>query len=549
MSGPETERRRAEKAERRERRREVERCLTQWGLVRGPRRLRLGTPPIDPKEGGFSGRLRTVFESLGPVFSSFGIYLSSRVDLFTVGDCLELAGTAPPAPWPIEAVHERITAELGRDPGEIFDFFDDKPLAARLTVQLHRALLRGGHKVVVWVVPMGVEEIERDLELLSLLVAAFTARGWGAPQIEDAIADFRRTLDTQANLRAAVEALRLLGDDAETFGVLRVPQIDRHLSTSGVLTLEDLGGVSLEETGRTAGVMPLRPDRALARRLAVVWLRQALNGQVFPLAPGEAEIAILGDGRVDFRGGRLEKPPDTFRRNMLEYLIAVALHQPDDACTYLVREMTQDDQADFNQLRMRLRQVMPFRDGAWSRDGESLAEHLFVHARLARSLGYRPGFHLLAFYRGLFSIAAIARRLAPEQDVLREALEDVRLYASLAQMRDVMSFSTWGQQLERYAQLAAQMPQKLDEVLTLAAQGHARSRGSVAAPRTERRRHATSAVVALLLALVAVVLAVRHMMSVGFAEPWAERIGAAFFIVFGALLLRQVGRMSRGVRR
>ncbi len=61
---------------------------------------------------------------------------------------------------------------------------------------------------------------------------------------------------------------------------------------------------------------------------------------------------------------------------------------------------------------MRLRQIVPFRDGSWTPSGESLAEHLFLYARTARECGYRPRRPLLELYRGLFAVALLSQRLA-----------------------------------------------------------------------------------------------------------------------------------------
>src|SRR3954470_11829956 len=68
-------------------RREVEECLARWGLLRRPRPL-AGSPAT---EDAFGRRLRGALLELGPVFSAFGLYLASRIDLLAAADSLELA--------------------------------------------------------------------------------------------------------------------------------------------------------------------------------------------------------------------------------------------------------------------------------------------------------------------------------------------------------------------------------------------------------------------------------------------------------------------------
>src|SRR5260370_967924 len=86
------------------RRREIEQRLAAFGLTRGPRRLLRGERAASSEEAR-SRRLRSALEGLGPIFSSFGLYLSSRGDLWPAKDCLELA-TIPDRvdPTPLSAV-------------------------------------------------------------------------------------------------------------------------------------------------------------------------------------------------------------------------------------------------------------------------------------------------------------------------------------------------------------------------------------------------------------------------------------------------------------
>jgi hypothetical protein len=309
--------------------------------------------------------------------------------------------------------------------------------------------------------------------------------------------------------------------------------------------VERLGGATLREVaalGHRSAEAAEAPDlRDVARRLCILWLRQALLGRAFPVEPRTEDLLILPRGRIALASGPFAKPPSAVQGNLWSYLIAAAKQDPDEACTYLLREMTAGPEANEEQLRLRLRQVVPFRDGAWSLGGDSLAEHLFVHWRLARESGYHPRVHLLAFWRGLFAITSAARQLAPERDALHEALQEVRLVSSFGQIRDLMTTRQLQDNLERYALLATQLPQKLDEVLTVAAMGGA-APARPAEPRNQERRDPLSLVIAFVLALAALTLAARQLTAAG--APWAEPAGAVTALVLGLLLLRALGGRS-----
>ena len=532
-------------AGRKERQREVERLLAEHALL--PRPHHLGRAEAGEDLGR---RLRAAFAGLGPVFSAFGLYLAARPDLLPAGDCLELADLRDRVePLPSGAVRSLLAEALGFPPEEAWAEITETPRESRLVTQEHAARLHSGEAVLIRVVrPVLDDSLVLDLDLLDLLAEVSLDQGANGAQrtadrrLAEAVADFRADLMNRVDLTAEADGLELFAADMADLGFLQVPRIWRHLSGPRVLTAERLGGATLGEieTLRSAEAAGLPPDlRDLARRLCILWLRQALLGRAFPVEPRAEDLLILPRGRIALGSGPFAKPPSAVQGNLWSYLVAAAKQDPDEACTFLLREMTAEPEANEEQLRLRLRQVVPFRDGAWSVGGDSLAEHLFVHWRLARECGYRPRLHLLAFWRGLFTITSAARRLAPERDALQEALQEVRLIASFGQIRDLATARQLQDNLERYALLATQLPQKLDEMLTLAATGGAVPARPAAEPRGEERRDSLGLAVAFVLALVALTLVARQLTAAGVL--WAEPAGAVTALVLGLLLLRALG--------
>jgi predicted unusual protein kinase regulating ubiquinone biosynthesis (AarF/ABC1/UbiB family) len=536
--------------ERKARQREIERCLAEHALLRRPHHL--GREAETGEDLG--RRLRAALAGLGPVFSAFGLYLATRPDLLPAGDCLELADLPDRMePMPAGAIRSLLADALGVPPEEVWAEIGELPLESRLVTQAHTARLHSGEAVVVRVVrPVLDEGLVLDLELLDLLGEVPVGHAAnGSPRAADrplaeAVADFRTDLVGRVDLGTEAAALELFAADTADLGFLHVPQVWRHLSGPRVLTTERLGGATLREIAaldRPSAEAAAPPDlRDLARRLCILWLRQALLGRAFPVEPRVEDLLILPRGRIALASGPFAKPPSAVQGNLWSYLIAAAKQDPDEACTYLLREMTAGPEANEEQLRLRLRQVVPFRDGAWSLGGDSLAEHLFVHWRLARECGYRPRLHLLAFWRGLFAITSASRQLAPERDTLHEALQEVRLVTSFGQVRDLMTTRQLQDNLERYALLATQLPQKLDEVLTVAAMGGAVPARPAAEPHGAERRDSLSLVIAFVLALAALTLAARQLTAAG--APWAEPAGAVTALVLGLLLLRALGGRS-----
>jgi ubiquinone biosynthesis protein len=285
--------------------------------------------------------------------------------------------------------------------------------------------------------------------------------------------------------------------------------------------------------------------RDLARRLCVVWLRQALLGDPFPVEPLPANILVLPDRSIAFTDGLLASVPSKAKANLWEYLMAAAAENPDRASFCLLKELTKGARRGYeDDLRLRFRQVVPFRDGEWSCGGEEdfLADYLFLHWRLAGERGYVPQYYLPGFYRGLFALVGTAQRLSPGRDTLIEALRDVRLLAGIERFWEMLTPDNLGEQAEKYAATMSEMPQTLDEVLTLASEGRARL-GLQVPESAERhgRQNSFAVTLSALLVFVGFALLAQHLPA-RFAGAWTGGLGTVVFVALGGALLWAASR-------
>ena len=145
------------------RRREIAQHLARFGLRPSSRwwpssrgRTHRGEPHVQ--------RVRAALEGLGPIFSAFGLYLSTRADLLPAQQCLELSAIPDRAAvTPAEAVRDLVQGELGTSLEETYPGFEAEPFESRLLFQAHRARLRNGQRVVVEVIhPEMVSGLETD---------------------------------------------------------------------------------------------------------------------------------------------------------------------------------------------------------------------------------------------------------------------------------------------------------------------------------------------------------------------------------------------------
>ena len=353
--------------------------------------------------------------------------------------------------------------------------------------------------------------------------------------------DFATAIRAAADLGQQAAALVAVGQDGAASGLALVaPRVVPTLSTPRVLTREELPGTGLETVlSADAAAFKSPWPGELAVRLCRTWLRQACFGRAFPVALDAAAVRLLPGDRMAWTGGAFAALPPRGRENLWEYLLAAAAHDPERACAALVQEMD-GGPAGGEGLHQRLRQLVPFRDGGWAAT-DDLAGYLFLHWRCATALGYRPRPHLILFYRGLSRLAVTARRLAPGRDPLREGVEAVRLTAGLSDVTRLFSSESAKEVLGGYSAALLAMPQRLNELLTLAAEGRTNIKLEMVEPPPERRRKDSSAAaLTAVLTMAAVVLLAHHL--AGALGSWAERIGAVLLGVLGSFLLRTLSR-------
>jgi predicted unusual protein kinase regulating ubiquinone biosynthesis (AarF/ABC1/UbiB family) len=539
------------------RRAKVEQRLAAFDLIRGPRyltRVRSVADNTAPR----CRRLRFALEGLGPSFISFGRYLATRVDLLPAHERGELAAIADrAAAMPFASVRALFRRELGCLPEDACLAFAEEPFESRLFHQSHCAVLHDGSPVVVKLMRAEAgEQLWCDAQLLPLLGKVFVGEELSDSAFASAVVDFSGTLRQRTDFADAARALETLARDSEEFDMLRVPKLRRELSTSRVLTVERIEGTNLAELissrGALADAMPDRNGepipslRNVPRRLCTVWLRQALLGRTFPVELHPGDTLILPGNQIAFTGGVFAEPPTESQPRLLEYLIALATENPERACTHLLREMSPADRHDSEDgLRQQFKQFVPLRDDNWHHGGGSsqLATTLLAHWQLAPKCGYKPQPHLLAFYRGLSVLTEPARRLACEGDPLLEGLRDVRLLSGITQFREMMSLNQLGDQMDKYAVMMMEMPQRLDEVLSLVSGGGAPPRLSAQEAHARRRRKNSRAVfTALLLLFCSVALLLPQVTGEFLEGAWSNKVFVVVSVWFVAVLLRAFGQ-------
>jgi ubiquinone biosynthesis protein len=208
---------------------------------------------FERRKGGPRGeRIRLALEELGPIFVKFGQALSTRRDLLPADIADELAKLQDRVPpFPVAEAKAIIAETYGKPAEEVFERFDDQPLAAASIAQVHTAKLRSGEEVVVKVVRPGVRgKIERDLEVmyvLAQLARDYSTEGHRLRPVE-VVAEYERTiLDELDLMREAGNAAQLRRNFADYTELLYVPQVYWDYCHPNVMVMERIHGVLVND--------------------------------------------------------------------------------------------------------------------------------------------------------------------------------------------------------------------------------------------------------------------------------------------------------------
>lgn len=460
------------------------------------------------------------------VEAAFAAYLSSRVDLLSHSEALELATMSRSAVLaPYGAVRERFAREAGRNLEQVFGSFEAEPFDSDLLFQWHRARLENGEGVVFKIAHSEVDDrLEENLDRLHELEPSSQRRR--RLRESQAVADFKSFLLRSLDLGREAEDLIELRDRCEDMSLVAIPEVHREFSGERFLTLSDLGGATVAERCYESPPNSSGGGQRLARRLCRAWLRLVLSAATVPVNPSGRNVLLLNDGKIAFCGGPFQGLSGQIRDQLRDYMAATSTADHGSLVEALLKLCHPFDGHEERCLRREIRHTAPFRDGGWSSDSDSLSSSLLAHWHQAAALGCRPRRALLTFLRGLTLLTREAGSLAPGENSFREAFQELRLYQLFAEST---RFATVGEMAS-----IADLPRKLERGLTLAA-------GDGARPLREKTKDDSagswSIVLALVSALAAVAVLVHHVAPPAADPNWIERSGAAVFLVLGGLLL------------
>lgn len=266
---------------------------------RGWRFKKLPEAELRHEEGAL---LREKLISLGPTFIKTGQALATRADVLPVEYIQELAKLQDEVPhFPTEQARAIIESELRVKLEDIFDNFEDTPIAAASLGQVHRARLRTGQVVAIKVQRPGIHKhIEFDIHVLRRIARRLErypnlVRGVDWQGTLDA---FHTTIHEEMDYEQEARNAETFRKNFAKWKEVYVPQIYTIFSTRRVIVMEFIDGLKVIDTEAliAAGQNPHDVVTLLTR----TYLKQLLEDGFFHADPHPGNLRVMADGRLAF---------------------------------------------------------------------------------------------------------------------------------------------------------------------------------------------------------------------------------------------------------
>ncbi|MCU0684306.1 MAG: AarF/ABC1/UbiB kinase family protein [Polyangiaceae bacterium] len=414
-------------------------------------------------------RIRLVAQDLGPSFVKLGQIASTRSDVLPAELLSELKKLQDAvAPFAFDEVRRQVEASLARTLEEVYESFDERPLAAASIGQVHRAVLRtaeGSREVVVKVQRPGVAQtVARDLELLHAL-AAVVERTIPESQLyspRQLVANFDRAITAELDYGVEAEHARRFAKNFEGRGEVKFPRVYAEASGRQVLTLEFLPGRKVDDALAAGYSGP-----ALAKVAVGVLIKMIFEDGFFHADPHPGNILIMGEperpvfGLVDL--GMVGRLSADLRDKTVDLMLAAVREDALAVADALYAIGTPTRKVDMRAYRADVSLLAEKYLGRQLKDIQlsSLLRDL-VQGATKYGIEIPPDFLMVG--KALMTLEGIGREIDPELDVFGEARPYfVDLLKKRYSPERILNEAWRG--LDRLSSVASDLPQQAREIL------------------------------------------------------------------------------------
>ncbi len=416
-------------------------------------------------------RLRFVLEELGTTFIKLGQTLSTYPELIGFDLAHELSLLQESAPVDnYETVKETIENEFSKPIDEIFDEFSEEPIASASIGQVHTAFLNDKY-VAVKVQHPGIKNtVKSDIRIMKIIANRLdnsldVAKSYNLPGLVEVFErDIKKELDYKFEAMNAIHLYDLLKDDE-----IYVPEVYREYTTSKVLTMEYVDGVSLNT------VLASNDDKYDKEKIALQgadsFIKQVLEYGFYHADPHPGNIFVMENSNVAFVDfGMMGHLDDDLREDLAKLFIFISEGDAKLLTKQLMYMGIVDDSNDYKDIEYEILQLLDRYYGIQFNDISGVLRGL-IEDDLLNEYGVVLPRDLMMVIRTLSMVDDVGRLLYPDFNTT-EIVKPYALKMLVNTVKPKRLFSRTTANLMDIEHLSKKLPESLLNFFSVVEDGH-----------------------------------------------------------------------------
>ncbi len=245
-------------------------------------------------------RLTRIIASLGPTFIKLAQVISTRAD-FLPAAYLEALSTlqdeVPPVAF--SKIKPIIEKDSGRSIKDIFEEFNEEPLAAASVAQVYKAAYKGKEVIVKVIRPDIEKNVSIDIRTLKSvlrLLKTFFPQNKSFLSISTVLREFNVTIYEEMDLTNEAKNIKEFKKIAKNLDFIVIPKTYPELTSKNILVMDFYKGVKITNFKKIEE-MGFKPEKII-EKLIEFYIYQSLVAGAVHADPHPGNILINGEGRI-----------------------------------------------------------------------------------------------------------------------------------------------------------------------------------------------------------------------------------------------------------
>ena len=417
-------------------------------------------------------RLRYAIEELGPTFIKLGQVFSQEIrtlPLKYIEELRKLQDATRADFNNIKEIDEIFKNETGKNIEDVFESFDEIPVASASIAQVHKAVLKDGTKVAVKIKKRNVDKsIKNDIDVLYFIVGIIkeaVKELLYIDNVEDLFKEFSKSIMSELDFMAEAgytEKIRKSNLDKDT---VEIPKIYWQYSAKSILVEDFIDGVKVSDIDELS--KKGYDNKVILKIFLNHFFKQIFIIGYFNADPHPGNVFVIDRekiGIIDFGSvGILTKD---LRKKILKYFIEFFNAHYEEAASLFI-EICMGDLTDKEEQIFKF-ELMEFIESFYNKPFKDIysSEILLETLRIGQKNKLTIPSELSLLFKALLPIESIAKTLDPDFSFVDSGLKFFDFDVLIDKKERVKEIKeSFEDKLKNYKDLLSGFPKRADKIL------------------------------------------------------------------------------------